>query len=64
MNIVKVIADYQFGPNVGKRLFHDVVVKRSKTGMIRYVFDQNGIMLATLGLETDYSHQMSRVLED
>lgn len=47
-DIVKVIAEYQFGPNVGEKLFHDVVVKRSKTGMIRYVFDKNGTMLATI----------------
>lgn len=45
---IKVIADYQFGVGVGEKLFHDAVVKRSKTKMIRYIYDENGTMIATL----------------
>ncbi|HNZ88056.1 MAG TPA: tRNA guanosine(15) transglycosylase TgtA [Methanofastidiosum sp.] len=47
-NTIMVIADYQFGIGVGEKLFHDAVIKRSKTKMIRYVYDQNGTMIATL----------------
>lgn len=66
-DVVKVIADYQFGPGVGEKLFHDAVVKRSKTGMIRYIYDKNGIMLATLrardGLFTPNIEGLKRLKE-
>jgi 7-cyano-7-deazaguanine tRNA-ribosyltransferase len=45
---IRIIADYQFGTGVGEKLFKDAVVKRSKTKMIRYIYNENGLMLATL----------------
>ncbi len=48
LDTVKAIANYQFGFEVGEKLFHNAFIKRSKTGMIRYIYDRNGDMLATL----------------